>query len=58
MTYVLILIMHVGALGTGNSNAMTTADFSSKQKCEEAGKQAKKLTSGTVKVIEYTCVEK
>lgn len=58
MEYILILMMHVGTMGSGNSNALTTAVFSSKENCEIAGKEAVKLTSGTVKEIKYTCVKK
>ena len=58
MEYILILMMHVGAMGSGNSNALTTAIFNTKQACETAGKAAKKVASGTVKEIEFACVEK
>lgn len=54
--YILILMMHVGAMGSGNSNALTTAEFSSMSLCEAAGKQAKELASGTVKEIKFVCV--
>ncbi len=56
--YVLILFAHVGIAGTGNSNAITTQEFSSQTTCEAAGKAAKKLVQGTVKQIEYVCVSK
>ena len=55
--WVLILFSHVGALGDGNSNALTTAIFSSQQTCEEAGKAAKKLSLGSTKNITYVCVK-
>jgi hypothetical protein len=57
-TYILILMMHVGPLGSGNSNALTTAEFYGKEVCEAAGKEASKLASGTVKEIKYVCVKK
>ena len=57
-THILILMMHVGFAGTGNSNALTTAYFSSKESCVSAGKEAKKLSDGTVKEIRFTCVKK
>ena len=56
--YILILMMHVGPMGNGNSNALTTAEFLSKESCEIAGKQVVKLASGTVKNIEFVCVKK
>lgn len=58
MIYILILMMHVGPLGEGNSNALTTAEFSTKEKCEIAGKAATKLADGTVKEIRYVCMLK
>ena len=58
MEHILILMMHVGALGTGNSNALTTAVFSNKASCEAAGKLAKSLAENTVKEIKYICVIK
>lgn len=56
--YILILMMHVGALGDGNSNALTTAEFTTQATCIQAGQAAKKLASGTVKNIEFTCQPK
>lgn len=56
--YVLIIFAHVGALGDGNSNALTTAEFNSAASCMAAGAQAKKLAVGTVKVIDFVCVQK
>lgn len=56
--YILILMMHVGAMGSGNSNALTTATFLTKEKCEEAGRLSQSLASGTVKEIKYVCVVK
>lgn len=56
--FILILMMHVGGLGSGNSNALTTAEFSTKAACIEAGEQAKKLANGTVKEIKYVCSAK
>ena len=56
--FVLILFAHVGPLGDGNSNALTVAEFTSQERCQAAGKAAKKLVSGTVKQMEYACVQK
>lgn len=57
-TFVLIIFAHVGAMGTGNSNALTTAEFNSRQTCEAAGQAAVRLAQGTVKVIDYACMPK
>jgi hypothetical protein len=57
-TFILILFAHVGSMGTGNSNAMTTAEFSSQKTCMVAGQAAKSMASGTVKLIEFVCVPK
>ena len=51
-------MMHVGTMGSGNSNALTTAEFNSKQSCEAAGKAAVRLADNTVKEIRFTCAKK
>ncbi len=53
--YILILMMHVGPMGSGNSNALTTAEFSGKANCIAAGKAAENLAKGTVKEIRFVC---
>lgn len=58
MLYVLILFAHVGIIGSGNSNALTTAEFSSKETCEAAGAAAAKMAGGTVKNITFVCMKK
>lgn len=58
MIWVLILFAHVGMLGDGNSNALTTAEFTSQVSCQAAGKAAKALVSGSVKEISFVCVQK
>jgi hypothetical protein len=45
-------------MGSGNSNALAMQEFTTKARCEAAGKAAKKLTNNSVKFIEYTCTEK
>lgn len=56
--YVLVLFVHVGAMGGGNSNAITTAEFTTLQSCTQAGAAAKELAKGTVKEIEFVCAKK
>ena len=58
MNYILILMMHVGPMGVGNSNALTAIEMSSKSSCEKAGKEAVKMANGTVKEIKFICMEK
>jgi hypothetical protein len=56
--FVLILFAHVGARSPSNSNALTVAEFTSKERCEAAGVAAKKLAAGSIKSIEWVCVAK
>lgn len=56
--FILILFAHVGIMGDGNSNALTTQEFGSQATCEQAGKQAKQMAMGTVKEISFVCVRK
>lgn len=57
-TFILILMMHVGPVGNGNSNALSTAVFDSQQTCEAAGRAAVAMANGTVKEIKYVCVKR
>lgn len=56
--WILILFAYIGPMGSGNSNALAMQEFTTKARCEAAGKAAKKLTNNSVKFIEYTCTEK
>lgn len=56
-TWILILMMHVGPMGNGNSNALTTAIFANKESCEVAGQSAAKMATSTVKEIKFVCVK-
>lgn len=53
--WILILFAHVGALGDGNSNALTTAEFRTQEACVSAGNASKRMAQGTVKQIEFVC---
>lgn len=55
--WILILFAHVGPLGSGNSNALATAVYSSAESCAAAGNAAKKLASGSTKTIEWVCTK-
>ena len=55
--WILILFAHVGPMGQGNSNALTTAVYSSAELCAAAGKAAKQLAGSSVKKIEWVCTK-
>ena len=55
--WVLIIFAHVGALGDGNPNALTTAYFTSQETCVAGGNAAKTLAKGSVKNIDFVCVK-
>lgn len=55
--WILIIFVHVGAMGSGNSNALTNVPgFKSQAECVAAGNAAKALTDGTVKDLRFVCV--
>jgi hypothetical protein len=57
MSWILIILVHVGKMGTTDSNSLTNVPgFSSVAECDSAGQEAKRLTSGTVKELRYVCV--
>ena len=58
MIYVLILVVHVGVMGSGDSSAVTTQEFTSFDKCQEAGKSARQMLVTTVKNVKFVCVVK
>lgn len=54
--WILIVMMHVGIMGDGNSNALTSVGgFETKAACEAAGTASVKMAQGTVKEIKYVC---
>lgn len=58
MGFVLVIAMHVGVMGSGNSNALTNVSgFKSKDSCESSARELKKLMDGTVKEIRTVCIE-
>lgn len=56
--FILIIFAHVGTMGSGNSNALTVAEFTTAERCAAAGKAAKQMAAGTVKQIEWVCLPK
>lgn len=55
--YVLILMISVGMMSQSNNTTVTTQVFTSKELCEIAGKESKKLTYFTVKDTSFVCVK-
>ena len=58
--WVLIILAHVG-FGNPTGNAITTAEFTSKARCEEAGRLIKDRAateSKTNKLVTFICTEK
>jgi hypothetical protein len=45
-------------MADGNSNAITTQEFTTQVNCNNAGNTAKQLVRGTVKEISFVCVAK
>lgn len=58
MIWTLILFAHAGVMGNTDSMALTNVTgFTSQQQCVDAGEQAKRMATGTTKVIKFTCVQ-
>jgi hypothetical protein len=58
MLWTLILFAHVGMMSDKDSMALTNVTgFRTQAECRTAGEEAKKMASGTTKVMKYTCVE-
>jgi hypothetical protein len=58
MIWTLILFAHAGIMSDKDSMALTNVTgFTSQQECVAAGDQAKRMASGTTKVIKFTCVQ-
>jgi hypothetical protein len=53
--WVLILWLHAGAWTDKDSMALATQQFATKELCDTAGKNAVKMTNGTVKTGKYVC---
>lgn len=58
MNWVLVIVVHVGVMGSGNSNAITQiTGFTNIQKCTDAAERVHKITEGTVKEIRTMCIK-
>lgn len=54
--FILILFAHVGAMGSGNSNALTSVSgFKNENACVIAGKKAEQMAAEPVKRITFIC---
>lgn len=54
--WVLLLFAHAGIMSDNDSMALTNVPgFFSQQECVASGEEAKKMASGTTKVIKYKC---
>ena len=58
MIYILLVFAHVGMLGDGNSNSVTTQEFSSKERCLKGKEAFERMSAGSTKVIKAECVER
>ena len=56
-TWILIIFAHTGMMSNNDSNSLTTALFATEHHCVAAGDAAKKMASGTTKVIKYSCTQ-
>lgn len=55
--WVLILLVHVGAVADGNNLSVTNVPgFGTREECVAAGQASKGLTQGTVKDVRFVCV--
>lgn len=58
MTYILIILVHVGIWGKTDSNSITSVPgFKTEASCRAAGTASKQLVSGTKKELEFVCVK-
>jgi hypothetical protein len=59
MNWILVIYIYAGVLANGDSVAITTIPtFSTKQDCNQAGKEASNLVSGSSKVYRFVCLSK
>lgn len=58
MTWILILTFYASTMSKGDSSSMISQEFSSKDKCEEAGTKANSKFDTFMKSVKYICVEK
>ncbi len=58
-TWILVMYVYAGIWAKGDSVALATVtDFSSKPRCEDAGKQLAPLVRDTTKDVRFVCLRK
>lgn len=59
MNWILVIYIYAGVLANGDSVAITNIpNFSTKQDCMQAGKDAEGLVTGSAKVYRFVCLKK
>jgi hypothetical protein len=56
--FILILTFYAGPPSRGDSVALTTAEFSSQENCNDAGEAAVRKFKTVMKPAQFVCVEK
>lgn len=55
--FYLVLYIYAGVMAQGDSVAMVSIPQQSLQACQESGKQAEKLVSGSTKTLRFLCLK-
>ena len=55
-TAILVIFFHVGAMGSGNSNATTAIPMKDVTVCQREAPKIIKLVQGTVKAADFVCL--
>lgn len=55
-TAILVLFFHVGPMGNGNSNAVTSIPMKDMVTCQREAPKVRKTVTGTVKELEWVCL--
>jgi len=59
MNWILVIYIYAGVFASGDSVAITNIpNFSTKQECVQAGKDAERLVTGSAKVYRFVCLRK
>ena len=56
--FILLVFAHVGIMGSGNSNSVTTQEFLTERECLQAKRVFQSMSEGSTKVIKAECVKK
>ena len=55
--FYLVLYIYAGVMAQGDSVAMVSIPQQNLQSCQESGKQAEKLVSGSTKTLRFICLK-